>query len=329
MTQENIEIKGGRGHFHLNESKLVNVLGSASKSSNNVGETTVFVSEAERILKFRNLLNRAIQEKKKVILRKYRSNTSGTIKDRYVEPVNFVNDGIGIWCYESGDNQHKQFKLSRIENIELLDESWTDEERHCIGRTDLFGWSGSDKIRVQLDMHFRAKNFLVEKYNNAKYLTNKELYLLRDHFWRLDVEVTSLKPVVKFYAMYLDAISIVDTPLLQKEFDDYLANYAVQVKMEQNYTQDEQIAILSLLYHVMNADGEIKSVEKRFIGKYFSKFNISFFEFETKSQNEAIEIVRTMSDLQKKEIIAVLTSLAECDNLFHPKEKEIIERLMG
>ncbi len=59
------------------------------------------------------LLKRAIEQHKSVILHDYASSNSLSVKDRYVEPFMFLGDGADIRAYEPSSEKNKTYK-SRI-----------------------------------------------------------------------------------------------------------------------------------------------------------------------------------------------------------------------
>jgi proteasome accessory factor C len=120
-------------------------------------------------------LIQAIKKQKQVVLKNYKSNNSNLIKDRLVEPIDFTENYIGIWCYDPFDGKNKIFKTSRMELVELLDISWQHKSKHQKGETDIFRMHGFKSIPIELELTLTAYNFLIEEYPLSElYLTKTE-----------------------------------------------------------------------------------------------------------------------------------------------------------
>ena len=125
----------------------------------------------------------------------------------------------------------------------------------------------------------------------------------------------------------VDEIDIIDTPALQEAFDEYISQNSPSVKSQEQYTAEQQKAILSLLYDVMMADKVANPLEKRFLNKYFCKFNMSIFEFEYIEKERSIAIAKNMSDEQKSDLKRILNAMAFSDYVFKEEEKKYIEEI--
>ena len=164
-------------------------------------------NKKNKIGRFTITLNEAISFKKKVRLIKYLSGNSDSISDRIVEPINFVSNSEGIWCNElRPDGRHflKQFRLSRISDMKILDENWEFESEHVEGSTDIFNWTGSDEHHIMLMLNVAAKNVLVESYPCA----TKVLMDCKNGTWLLDTKVHSLDPICRFCICWIDKVQI-------------------------------------------------------------------------------------------------------------------------
>lgn len=110
-------------------------------------------------------LKTAIQKKKQVVLCGYRSSNSQEIRNRKVEPFDFLPDYRGVWCFDTEDQLNKQFYLSRIKEVQLRKTSWFYREKHQIPFTDAFRM-GAPKVKTQvnLQLSLKAYNLLKEEY---------------------------------------------------------------------------------------------------------------------------------------------------------------------
>lgn len=111
-----------------------------------------------------SLLHRARRDKKQVLLLKYKSGNSLTVKNRLVEPFEF-NDGFNLfWAFDTGLNQNRQFKLCRLEDIEETSLDWEHERSHRTKPVDIFRNTGDlDKV-IEIDMNLKARNLITEEY---------------------------------------------------------------------------------------------------------------------------------------------------------------------
>lgn len=161
-------------------------------------------------------LGEAAKNKKKVLLKNYESGNSQTIRDRYIEPFGFTTDCIDVWGYDLEDGQNKLFKISRIGEVEVLEQDWTEEASHCKKGLDVFRMNGQKAVRVKLQLSVRAKNLLLEEYPLA------ERDLVRDgNNWVLDTEVYDFAGVCRFFCGLADESKIIDSP----EFREHVRGY--------------------------------------------------------------------------------------------------------
>jgi len=121
----------------------------------------------------KNLIT-AIQSKKIVVLKKYRSSSSKKIKDRLVEPFKFTTNYEQIWCYDIEDKTIKTFKVSRIGSVELTNDEWKYENKHKKPLIDVFRFSGEEYIgKVMLKLNVYAYNLLTEEFPLAEKYINQ------------------------------------------------------------------------------------------------------------------------------------------------------------
>jgi len=120
------------------------------------------------VLEHITLLREAIIEEKRVVLCAYRSSHSHTIEDREVEPFSFLPDYEAVWCFDPKDMHNKQFRLSRIEEVQLLKDHWAYQDRHQMPYVDAFHMcEEAPKDTVRLKLSLNAYNLLREEYPAA------------------------------------------------------------------------------------------------------------------------------------------------------------------
>lgn len=150
------------------------------------------------------------------LLRNYGSLHSGTKTDRLVEPFAFLGSKNDVRCYELSSQMNKTFKVSRCEEVEVLDVEWQFEKRHKQMFTDIFHFSDETQTRVRLLLGNLSKTILLEEYPEA----SRYIIPNPDGRWLLDAEFCSMKGVGRFFLGLFEDIEIVDSP----EFKQYLTD---------------------------------------------------------------------------------------------------------
>jgi predicted DNA-binding transcriptional regulator YafY len=156
-------------------------------------------------------LEKAVREKKKVILKAYESANSKGVNDRFVEPFEFTTNCIDIWGYDLEKKECRVFKISRISSVVVLENQWTNEDKHQKSKTDCFRMSSFEQTPVKLELSLRAKNLLLEEYPLAQ-ADLKEI----DGKWILDTMVSNMAGVGRFVIGLADQIEIMDSPELKE-----------------------------------------------------------------------------------------------------------------
>lgn len=154
-------------------------------------------------------LGEAIKDRKKVILKNYESGNSHKVSDRLVEPFEFTTNMIDVWCYDLEKKENKVFKISRIGEVRVLEEEWSEEESHRKSITDCFRMSGFEQTPVKLEMGIMAKNLLLEEYP----LAEKDLKKEGDR-WILETMVSDMAGVGRFVIGLAHDIKVIDSPEL-------------------------------------------------------------------------------------------------------------------
>ena len=178
---------------------------SAVYSSTNIANYTYHKESALSI----ESLGEAIKDKKKVILKNYESGNSHIVSDRLVEPFDFTTNLIDVWCYDLEKKENKVFKISRIGDVRVLEEEWSEEDAHKKSFTDCFRMSGFEQTPVKLEMGIMAKNLLLEEYP----LAEKDLKKEGDR-WILETMVSDMAGVGRFVIGLAHDIKVIDSPEL-------------------------------------------------------------------------------------------------------------------
>ena len=189
-----------------------------------IGEETLPMSRHEqeqRLLKLRSVgkieqfiltLTEAIDRKRKVILKGYSSSNSNQIKDRIVVPINLVYNNENLWAYDLEKKEAREFRLSRITDIETDIEDAGYSHAFKKGEADIFRWINPKvNYHIRLKMSIAALNCLREEYSDTKNLPENELYQVSPERWVLDTVLHGLGAVRRFYLGLADQIDILDT----------------------------------------------------------------------------------------------------------------------
>jgi predicted DNA-binding transcriptional regulator YafY len=169
-----------------------------------------------------NMLVDALEEKKQVLLVNYRSSNSNDIRNRLVEAFEFTTNYEQIWCFCPDEKCNKLFRVSRIGNVEILQNRWQFQKEHSSGYTDIFRIHSEERMPLKLKLSLRAASLLTEEFPLAeKYLTP----LQENNFWLLQTEVCSWEGVGRFVMGLIDEIEIINTPELQHFIKEKLLNY--------------------------------------------------------------------------------------------------------
>lgn len=220
-----VEVRPSRYTVARLDGKAYMRVGAESKEMNavQIEQRTQDLLSVSKEIHFRNVLSNAMKTKKQVILYAYESTSSKSIEDRFVEPVNFVCENTSIICFDTVKMATRQFKLSRIGDIKILDADWKYEDRHEVSNADIFGWTNHGKsFSICLDIKLPAKAALLENYPNAD---KKCISKMGDGVWRLETTVYSLEPVRSFYLSQADCIDIqesADANLLKSNIKEYV-----------------------------------------------------------------------------------------------------------
>jgi len=110
----------------------------------------------------------AIKLRRYVILRNYTSPHSRSTKDRLVEPFMLMNNNNEVRCFEPASGMNKTFKASRMQSVEVLDTEWNHASEHRQMFTDVFMFSGEERLKVSLLLDSLAYNVLVKEYPQTK-----------------------------------------------------------------------------------------------------------------------------------------------------------------
>ena len=156
----------------------------------------------------------AVQLERMVKLCRYSSPHSGKVSDRIVEPYLFLSENSEVRCYEIATGMNKTFKISRAQEVQIVDMFWAHKDKHKPFFTDLFHFSGEQQFTVKLLLGPLASSLLLEECPRAE----DQLVLQNDGRYLLTTEVCSFKGIGRFVLGLFDDIEVVDSP----DFQNYL-----------------------------------------------------------------------------------------------------------
>lgn len=187
------------------------------------GNRTIPMTEQEkqkRLMKLKSIdkevvfqikIQEAIDQQKKIILKSYESSDC---RDRFLAPINLLYGGESVWCIDLEDRNKtcKQFRLSRAQDVEVVDEKYPHGKPKV--ESDIFRFTGEKNIHVKISLNIKAKNYLLEEYPEVANLTDKEFYQVgegHDARWILDTRIVDVVGLRRFYIGLADKIEILET----------------------------------------------------------------------------------------------------------------------
>lgn len=166
----------------------------------------------------------AAKNKKIVVLKNYESSHSGDIRDRKVEPFGFTTNYLDVWCYDPEDGKNKRFKIARIDEVLVLDETWQAEAEHSSSEIDVFRMSGPNIYHVRLQLSLQAKNLLLEEYP----LAEKSIRKNGDHYI-FDDDVRAMEGVGRFVIGLASDITIIEGTELREYIRNFVSRHLEKV----------------------------------------------------------------------------------------------------
>lgn len=121
-----------------------------------------------------DLLEKAQQEKKVVILEDYRSSNSNNISNRNVEPFYINPSDDSLHAFDIDKKELRHFRISRFKRVLSTDIDWQFEGFHHIKLTDPFRINDDNQISVHIRFDVGAYNELIERFPKT------ELYIQED-----------------------------------------------------------------------------------------------------------------------------------------------------
>lgn len=184
-----------------------------------------FVDDAtrRRVTSHAEILNKAIAQRKIVLLKDYSSPHSKTVSTRVVEPFLFLNEQADIRCYELSSHTNKTFKLSRIGSVVITDADWAFADSHKQVYTDIFLFSGDTRHHISLRMGQLSHNLMLEEYPQSERCFTQE----DDSHWLFTTDVVSYLGIGRFVLGLFSDIQIIG----DEGFQMYVRNVLKDMKL--------------------------------------------------------------------------------------------------
>ncbi len=158
----------------------------------------------KRVSRNADRLYEAIKGHRQVLVHGYVSVNSHTTSDRMLEPFMMVGGSREVRCFEPSSMLNKTFKLSRMRRVEVLDAPWRFRNFHKVVHTDVFMFSGEERLPVRVALGDLAYNILAEEFPRA--LGN--VVVGGEGTRILDLDVCSYKGVGRFVLGLYDDVEV-------------------------------------------------------------------------------------------------------------------------
>jgi predicted DNA-binding transcriptional regulator YafY len=162
-----------------------------------------------------SICTEALKLKCRLTLHNYHSINSNSVSERVVEPIGFDENYESIRAIDIRQPEIvKTFKINRAEYIYLMpDAPQKYTEGKVISEKDVFNFSGTKKISVQMMLNHKTAILLKEQYRKIE----NSLTRRSKNSFDLKVKVHSLEPLKRFVLANLDGVKIIRPASLKKE----------------------------------------------------------------------------------------------------------------
>ena len=175
----------------------------------------------EKVAHHVSVLYDAIKRHRLVKIINYSSPHSKSMNDRVVEPFLMMNNNNDVRCYELSSKMNKTFKVSRMGEVILLDLEWGNETRHKQMFTDLFMFSGEERLPVKLRLDQLAYNLMIEEYPRSEESIVKESAT----HWIFEADMASYVGISRFVLGLYNHIDVLGS----EQFYEYMRGEVVKM----------------------------------------------------------------------------------------------------
>lgn len=159
-----------------------------------------------------DVLESAINSRKKVKLEKYTAASSVTPKAKIVEPIS-ITEFKYLTAYDVESGNTKIYAISRISGVVPMDEAMENEEEHRYLKPDIFGMSGGKAFNIHLKLKNRAYLLMREEFpRSVEFLKKAE-----DPYFPYELKcwVYGLEGIGRYALGMLDHIRIIENEALK------------------------------------------------------------------------------------------------------------------
>jgi len=165
------------------------------------------------------IINTAINENKRVILKSYHSINSQKISDRLIEPICLTDNYNSICGFEVETKTNKYYNLERITEVVLSNEQQEFQNLHQLDEMDAFGFSklNGETFQVELILSLKAYILLKEEYPKTEKYIKKDKGL---DIYILKIEVNNPKPITRFILGLKDDVEVTGSKSFLKHLSE-------------------------------------------------------------------------------------------------------------
>jgi len=165
------------------------------------------------------IINTAITENKRVILKSYHSINSQKISDRMIEPICLTDNYNSICGFEVETKSNKYYNIERITEVVLINEQQEFQDLHQLDEMDAFGFSklNGELFQVELTLTLKAYILLKEEYPKIEKYINKDK---ASDVYFLKIEVNNPKPITRFILGLKDDIEVTGSKSFLKHLSE-------------------------------------------------------------------------------------------------------------
>ena len=156
-----------------------------------------------------SLLVKAASTRKKVLV-EYESNSRNKRCKLIVEPYSFYFYFNYVWCFEEEERKNTAMRISRITDIQILDEEWPSKPKHRKQVIDAFGCWGHKMIPIKLRLTMQARNLMTEAHPISMITMREDPAYPDGERWILETGVCDYSGITRYIMGMLDEVEILE-----------------------------------------------------------------------------------------------------------------------
>lgn len=156
-----------------------------------------------------SLLVKAASTRKKVLV-EYESNSRNKRCKLIVEPYSFYFYFNYVWCYEDEERKNTAMRISRITDVQILDEDWPSKPKHRKQVIDAFGCWGHKMIPIKLRLTMQARNLMTEAHPISMITMREDPAYPDGERWILETGVCDYSGITRYIMGMLDEVEILE-----------------------------------------------------------------------------------------------------------------------